>query len=111
MAHSSEARWGVVAADIAKRCGDMVRALEQSESLYQDLLEVYQYAGGTDQGLADLLFKPEIAARGDAQANSDEVAKVADLRLATVALHELYEAADNVAVSQDDRFSALRRMS
>ena len=47
----------------------------------------------------------------DTQANAIEVEKTQAAIDATVALHELYQAMTNVAVTQADRAAALRRMS
>ena len=113
MAHSSELRWQGAADAVASQAFQTLRALNDAEQTYQDLLEAYNYAGGTDQLFADLLYADviESEARNPAEATTEEVAKVADLRQAIQALHELYQAADNVAVAQEDRLSQLRRMS
>ena len=47
----------------------------------------------------------------DTEANAAEVSKATDLINAVTAMHELYDAANNVAVAQEDRFAQLRRMS
>ena len=44
-------------------------------------------------------------------ANADELAKAQALFDAITALHELYQAADNVAVAQEDRLAQIRRMT
>lgn len=179
-------------------CGQMLHALTNSEALYIEMLELYTYAGGTIQDLANQLFTEDIAARqivgtnaivtmtvvggvidsvsidnagtgyvngnyrlngvqggnnnatidytvtnrsvtsvsivsggssypdgssqpilnfplagfaSDTVANADEVAKTQAAFDAITALHELYQAADNVAVPQEDRLAQLRRMT
>jgi hypothetical protein len=44
-------------------CKEMLDALTNAEAAYAEMAELYQYAGGTIQGLADLLFTEDIAAR------------------------------------------------
>jgi len=119
--HTSEKRWDDIAVGnkryqgISRRASDSVNSLITTlngvEEAYQQMQEIYTYAGGTDQLLADLLFTEDIAERGDSVANAAEVAKATDLVAAMSAAHQIYQAADNVAVTQSDRFSALRRMS
>jgi len=178
----------------------MIEALNESEAEYAELQELYLYAGGTVQDLANLLFTEDIAARttpgtnaeltvdvttgaisgvtisvagtgytdgnyqlknvavagesgtgvinytvsgrtvtaasvvvggtgytdgtgvlvtnfplagpvSETTANADEVAKTQAAFDAVTALHELYQAATNVAVTQEDRLAQLRRMS
>ena len=106
---------------ISTSCETVLRGLEEAESLYQELLEIYQYAGGTAQLLADQLFYEDWSVREsdpignpgvlDTQANAVEVEKAQAAIDAVTALHELYQAANNVAVAQADRASELRRMS
>lgn len=198
MSHTSEKRWPLVAEGATEVASAMVHILLQAESAYQELLELYAYAGNTAQGLADLLFKEDWEGRstqgvqavlsmdvvggivtdvtvndggtgyadgigyiypiqggaGDAtisydvvagvvgnaavdaggttytdgtgvnvvgfpaagqipetQANAEEVAKATDLVAAATSLHEMYQAADNVAVAAEDRFTQLRRFT
>jgi len=135
--HTSEKRWrnnqtndsGTgVSTLVSAQAESLVRELTLSELLYQDLLELYQLAGTgspdlstTPQGLANQLFFEDWSVREsdpignpgvlDTEANSEEVAKATDLINAVTALHELYQAATNVSVSQEDRFAQLRRMT
>lgn len=202
MAHTSELRWAEASAKVTAGATNSISLLEGAETVYKELLEAYLYAGSTDQGLADLLFKDDWTVRSvqgvqavitvdvaagvvsnpvvttagtgytdgtgfqlvlsltagggdvgalveydvvagavtnvsvidggttytdglgqtvqetpaagqvfDTQANAEEVSKALDLRNAITVMHELYQAADNVVVSQDDRFAQLRRMS
>ena len=128
--HSSEKRWrsnqtndsGVGVSElINESCVGVLRGLEEAENKYQDLLELYQFAGGTAQLLANQLFYEDWSVREsdpignpgvlDTQANATEVAMVQDAIDAATAIHELYLAMTNVAVTQADRAAAIRRMS
>lgn len=128
--HSSEKRWrsnqtndsGVGVSElINESCVGVLRGLEDAENKYQDLLELFQYAGGTAQLLANQLFYEDWSVREsdpignpgvlDTQANATEVAMVQDAIDAAAAIHELYQAMTNVAVTQADRAAAIRRMS
>lgn len=196
--HTSELRWSEVGIEVSSQASTVKHALIQGEEIYQELLELYQYAGGSAQGLADQLFKEiwesrstpgtqaemtfdvvsgavtvvtivqagtgytdgtgytlsvlggnsdavvsydvvggsftnaavDAAGTGytdgvgqamenepapgvvfDTQASALEVAMAQDAIDAMTAIHQLYEAATNVAVSVSDRLAALRRMS
>ena len=128
--HTSEKRWRSnqtndsgtgVSILVSTAAETVISALSQAEIQYQDLLELYAYAGGTAQLLADQLFYENWSVREsdpignpgvlDTQANAAEVSKATDLIDAVTAMHELYQAANNVAVVQEDRFAQLRRMS
>jgi hypothetical protein len=128
--HTSEKRWrnnqtndsGLgVSTLVTESANGVLNALTEAENKYQDLQELYAFAGGTAQLLADQLFFENWTSREsdpignpgvlDAQANSTEVAKATDLINAVTAMHELYQAATNVAVAQEDRFAQLRRMT
>lgn len=202
MKHTSEIRWEDVKNEASPTAAQIKEALIQGEETYQELLELYQYAGSTAQGLADQLFKetwegrstpgtqavitvdvaagvvatPAVDTAGtgypngtgytlvltltagggdagavlsydvvagaitnvavvdggttyndgtnttvlevptpgvieDTQANATEVSMAQDAIDAMTAIHQLFQAADNVAVTQSDRLTALRRMS
>lgn len=113
MAHSSELLWKQASAEVAAASQEALTALVNAEQRYQDLLEAYNYAGGSDQLFADLLFSDLIQdeARNPAEATVAEVAKATDLRNAITALHELYGALTNEVTSTADRATDLRRMS
>lgn len=104
MAHSSESTWASAADAVSLSALSVITELNRAEETYRDLLEVYNYAGGTDQGLANLLF-------GVDPAPPEMVSKVTDLRLAITAMHELWLALNNGTVSAADRDLLLRRMS
>lgn len=128
--HTSEKRWrsnqtndsGVGVSELINESSiGILRALEEAENKYQDLLELYAFAGSTAQGLADQLFYEDWSVREsdpignpgvlDTQANATEVSMAQDAVDAVTAMHELYQAMTNVAVLQADRAAALRRMS
>ena len=93
--------------------------LFRSEESYQNLIEFHTFVGSTAQLLADQLFFEDWSIRTspdspndlETQANAEEVAKVQDAIDAMTAIHELFQAATNVAVTQKDRIADLRRMS
>ncbi len=113
MAHSSQMRWVGAQAVIEDAARTTLSALNNAEEVYQELNEVYQFTGSTDQFMADQLFADIIAseARNPAEANTEEVARVADLKAAILSLHQLWQAMNNVATSQEDRTALLRRLS
>lgn len=114
MSHSSQIRWEDAAQVVTTQAAQTLRALLDSEEVYLDLLEAYTYAGGSDQDFAELLFQDELVLSGSPEtlvATQEQIDKVTDLRLAIQALHELYQALNGVAVTQNDRSAALRRMS
>lgn len=121
MSHSSEKRWKNKTVDGIKMEGiseiasqisnSLIDSLNFVEAKYLELQELYNYAGGTITDLANLLFKEEIADRNESVANTEEIAKTTDLFNAVTAAHEIYQAANNVAVTQEDRLAELRRMS
>lgn len=197
MSHSSEKRWPEVSDIASNAAALMVNGLLEAESKYQDLLELYAYAGNSAQGLADLLFADVWPGRSvpgtfasitvdvsagtitdaflqsggagyndgtgyqwvveggdgsgvisydvvagaitnvlvvtgggtypdglgqtiitpspspvfDTQANAEEVGLATDLVNAMTAIHEIYEAADNGIVAQEDRLVQMRRFT
>jgi hypothetical protein len=128
--HTSEKRWrrnqtndsGEGISNLLQSASEnVITALTNAETLYKELLELYQYCGGTAQGLADQLFYEDWSVREsdpignpgvfDTQANALEVEKAQAAIDAATAMHELYQAADNQVVTQADRFAEMRRMS
>jgi len=128
--HTSEKRWrsnqnndaGVGVSElVTESCNGVINGLEEAETKYLDMLELYTYVGATAQLLADQLFYEDWVSREsdpignpgvlDTQANAAEVAKATDLINAVTAMHEIYQAANNVVTTQEDRFAQLRRMS
>lgn len=106
---------------VAQASLSTLQSLNSAEEIYQELFEVFTYVGATDQLLADQFFFEKwfereadpVGSPGvfDTQANATEVALVTDLKSAIVALHELYQALNNIAISQSDRATELRRLS
>ena len=128
--HTSEKRWRRnqtptsgqgISDQTAEMAANVVATLLSAEQLYLEMLELYQFAGSTTQGLADQLFYEDWVNREsdpvgnpgilDTEANATELAMTQDLVDAITAAHELYQAANNQAVSQEDRLAQLRRMS
>lgn len=128
--HTSEKRWRRnqtansgqgISEQTSQMAASVVSVLLQAEQLYLEMLELYQFCGSTAQGLADQLFYEDWVNREsdpignpgvlDTQANATELAMTQDLIDAITAAHELYQAADNQIVAQEDRFAQLRRMS
>lgn len=112
MAHTSEKRWSGLSGDAGVQCHSVLQAIQEAEEVYQQMLEVYNYAGGTDTDLAELIFKEDIAGRQspDNVPSAEEIAKASDLIAAMTALHQIFQAANNEAVTQSDRLTPLRRM-
>jgi hypothetical protein len=118
MGHTLEKRWEDIGTEVSNLSRQMLAILIEGEEQYQRMVEVYTYAGGTDQGLADLLFKDRWSIRDsnddgtlDTQANADEVTMAGDARLAMVAMHELYLAVTGGTVAAEDRATPMRRMA
>jgi len=128
--HTSEKRWrnnqtpdsgAGVSLLVQNAAETVISGLSTAEIMYQDLLELYTFAGSTAQLLADQLFYEDWVTREsdpignpgvlDTQANAAEVSKATDLVNAVTAMHELYQAATNVVTAQEDRFAQLRRMT
>ncbi len=111
MSHSSEKRWSEVSSKVSNFSFELVNILNQAEEAYQQMQEIYTYAGGTASDLAALLFKEEIEAAGSPfTPTQEQIDKATDAIAAMTAAHQLYQAANNVAVTQADRMTDLRRM-
>lgn len=110
--HTSEKRWEDVSTRASNEVTTLINVITQAEEQYQQMLEIYNYAGGTAISLAELLFKEDIAARTspDNVASQEEIDKATDLINAMTAAHQLYQAANNVAILQADRLTDMRRM-
>ena len=126
--HSGEKRWSRnqfgdegIGTEVRNSARHLMEAIVGSENVYQDLLELWQFAGPTDQAVADQLFLDVWSVREsdptgnpgvlDTQANAVEVAQVADAKAAMLAVHELYEALTNQAITTADRIKTIRRMT
>ncbi len=120
MAHTSEKRWGDVSGQVSAAAQNVRDSLLAAEEVFQQMNELYAFTGSTTQGLADQLFfefwstrRPDPVGAPDVfetEANASEVAKAQDAIDAMTSLHELYQAATNVATAQEDRILDLRRM-
>ena len=127
--HTSEKRWrsgqtqdaGQGVSEMVQGAAEqMTHALDLVDDVYLELIELYQYCGGTAQLLANQLFYEDWSVREsdpvgnpgvlDTQANAIEVEKAQAAIDAMAALHEIYDAANNVAVTQADRMPAISRM-
>jgi len=108
MSHTSAKRWPYIEQKVGDFCTNMVAVLNESEEAYQQFQEIYIYAGGTDQGMADLLFQ-DINGLG-VSATAEQLAMVADTKAAMIALHQLWQTANNTAMDAQDRITDLRRM-
>ena len=126
--HTSERRWDKnrfgdigIGETVKNAAAQMLFAMNVSEEAYQELLELWQFAGGTDQLVAGQLFFEVWSTRVsdpvgnpgvvDTQANATEVGQVADTKATMLALHQLYQAMTNTAITQVDRLALMRRMT
>ena len=75
MSHSSEKRWNTLAAQVSDFSAQLVQILNTAEEGFQQMQEVYTYAGGTATDLAALLFKEDIEARQESGPNQEEIDK------------------------------------
>lgn len=112
MAHTSEKRWAEVNSRVGNLALEMVNILNQAEEGFQQMQEAYNYAGGTATDLAYLLLKEIVDARPspDNVPTTEEIAMVQDAIDAMTAMHQLWQAANNTAVTQADRMTDMRRM-
>ncbi len=120
MPHTSEKRWSDVSSQVSTAAQNVRDHLLAAEEDYQQLQELFAFVGATAQGLADQLFVDDwkfresdpIVSPGvfDTEANATELAKATDAIAAMLALHQLFQAATNVAITQSDRLTDLRRM-
>lgn len=104
MPHSRNVRWDSIESVLTEQATAVVKAVEAAESAYQDLQELYAFAGGTAQLLANQLYEMN-------PATADEVATVQDAIDSALALHELYLAMTGGTVAADDRLATLRRFT
>lgn len=129
--HTSEKRWrrnqnsvfgnAGVSELVQQLCQNMIAALDASKTAFLEMQELFNFAGGTVQTLANQLFKEDWETRVsdpegapgvfDIQANAQELGKAQDLFDAVTALNDLHGAASNQVTTTEDRFAQLRRMS
>ena len=103
MPHSSEVTWANFSRKVEVLSDDVLTTIERAENVYQDMLEVFQFAGGTDQLFADLLF--------DGIAPTADLEKAQDLKAAMVSIHDLFQAMQGTTITANDIAADLRRMS
>lgn len=125
MSHVSELRWGQVRDSVAQLTTDVLSALARTREMSVIMFILGVRTGGTDEGLAGQLFKDEIALRQmEADANTPEgetppvigpsaaeIQMVADLKDVATALFQLWQAANNEAVTTADRANTMRRIT
>jgi hypothetical protein len=112
MAHSSEKRWDDISRLVSDMAAQTLEIINRGEEIYLQLFEVWEYTGGTPQLFAQQVFKEQIEARGGSptEVTAEELTQATDAAAAALALHELWQAANNIAVTTDDRSQKLRRM-
>lgn len=112
MAHTSTKRWTEVEERVSHYSKTAIEVLNDAEEAYQQFQEVYTYAGSTDEGLAELLFYGDEGkdSAGQTLVTPEQLALVVDAKNAMIAMHQIFEAANNGTVTQDDRLTKLRRM-
>ena len=108
MVHSSEETWAVTSDKVADIVNKVLSAIIDGEELYNDLLRTRTWSGGTDTTWANLMWHGD---KDASLATADEIQYTTDLKDAMIAVHNLYEALDNTAITTKDRFSELRLMS
>jgi hypothetical protein len=114
MSHTSEKRWGNVNESVGAISGEMLNLIMRGEELYQQLLELWAFTGGTDQAIADQLFIGATGVDGGNDplpADAEQVAMAADAKAAMVAMHEMWQFANGVDLPPVDRTDAMRRMT
>ena len=90
MPHMSEKTWYTVSDEVSRKLEKLVQFIVENESLYDELLELWDYHGNVDQAVADQLF--------EGPATAEQVAMAADMRAAMVAAHNVHETADLSAI-------------
>jgi len=120
--HTSEKRWrrnqtstsGQGISDEASQMANrLVTTLLDAEQMFLEMQELFQFVGSTADGLATQLFAEDIAGRSSPEnvPSAEELAMTQDLIDSITAGHDIYEAANNQVVPQEDRLAQLRRMS
>jgi len=101
MPHSLDLQWDEAVRITQQQARNMIRAINEGEEAYQDLLEMVD--GRSDQIVANQLF--------GGTASQEQLDRFADLKNAMVAIHQLWQCGNNVNTSQKDRFKDMRRIS
>lgn len=84
--YTGEKRWDEASTLTQEVCRLMINALTESEAAYAELQELFAYAGGTVQGLADLLFADEIVLRKTPGVNAVITIDVASTSITAAAI-------------------------
>ena len=106
--HTSEKRWNDVSTSVNQKAATLLESLVTGKEIFEQLEELWTFAGGTDQAVADQLFADDIAALGysPAVADADMVQKVSDAKAAMQVINNLYATADTAG-----DLDKLRRMT
>lgn len=125
MSHVSEKRWSEVRDSVSRLTTDMLDVLSRIRDLSVVLFILSARTGNTDPGLASQLFKDEIDSRqrvADSQTppgetppvigpTAAELQMVSDLRDVATDLFQMWQAANNEAVTTKDRTNTIRRIT
>lgn len=108
MPHYSEWTFDTLSSSIADRVEQLMSALSMVEEYHHTFSMVYEQLGGTDQLVADAIFR---VGEGNS-ATPSQVAKIADIREAVAAGHDLYRFSNNEpGLGRGNRLGALRKFS
>ena len=107
MAHIDGKSWNDVNTQVGDVASEVMAGVLKGEELYNQLLELWAYAGSTDQLFADKLFEEE---NGGGVATPEQVSLAIDAKTAMGAIHTLHDAIFNQPVTQKDRATDLRKL-
>ena len=117
MSHTSAKRWPFIEQEVSNISAELVGVLGRGEERFQQFEEIFAFAGGTDQSMADMLYQDINAVAVEANAGDisgtatpDQVSTVTDSRAAMTSMHQLYDGANNNPMTTADRFTDFRRM-
>ncbi len=102
MPNSKNLTWPLVERIIEQHAKSVSQNIILAEEAYQDLLEARTANGGTDALFANVLF--------GGTATTEQTAMLTDAKDAMIALHEMYLAMTNSAITTSNRIAAFRRM-
>jgi len=91
--HISEKRWADTSDEVNRKLQKLMQFIVESEDLYQELVQLWQYNGGptANQAVANQLFQ------GD-PASAAELGMAVDMRAALIAAHDIFLTADLAAI-------------
>lgn len=104
--HTSEKRWPDVSRNVNEKARLLLESLVFGKEIFDQLNELWTFAGGTDQQVADLLFQDVNAGNSPATATADQVQMVADAKAAMQVINAIHATADG-----NGDLDKLRRMS